>query len=178
MVTKLIIAFFLAGRPKATLYFFACQIVTEADEWMMTQRRMKMSQIAKMIFKRCTKKTHQKSHRRGKKVCFFTAQLSLSFSGGKRVGRPERLFCFPTFLFPTRFPSPCAVSLTAYVRWVLNMASDFFFFQLLSTRVFAFWQLAAQQPHWTLIQLELNWTFPGWIEPFSWMNWTFSIPGV
>ena len=85
--------------------------------------------------------------------------------GGKGSGGQNDFFISPPFFFPYDF-LPCAVSLTAYVRWVLNMASDFFFFQLLSTRVFAFWQLAARQPHWTLIQLELNWTFPGWIEFF------------
>ena len=103
------------------------------------------------------KKTPKKPPAREKSL-FLHRTAFFVLQWGKRVGRPERPFYFPTFLFPTQF-FPHAVSLTAHVRWVWNTASDFFL-QFLSTRVFAFWQLAAGQPHWTLIQLS-------WIELFQ-----------
>ena len=89
---------------------------------------------------------------------FFTAQLSLSFSGEK--GRASRTtFLFPHLSFSHTIFSPCGV-LDRARSLSLKHGVGFFFFQFLSTRVFAFWQLAAGQPHWTLIQLS-------WIELFQ-----------
>ena len=118
------------------------------------------------------KKKHQRSHRRGKKVCFFTAQLSLSFSGGKGVGRPERLFYFPTFLFPIRFSPLCGV-LDRVRSLSLKHGVGFF---LLPTFVYScFCVLTAGGPAAALnfdsvgVELNfsrLNWIFPEWIELF------------
>ena len=122
------------------------------EEW-------RWAKSTKMIFKRCKKAPKKPPARKKKVFCFFTAQLSLSFSGEKGSGVQNDLFISPPFFFPHNFfPMRCPWPRTFVESETRRRI--FFFFQFLSTRVFAFWQLAAGQPHWTLIQLS-------WIELFQ-----------
>ena len=80
-------------------------------------------------------------------------------SVGKKGRASRTTFLFPHLSFSHTIFSPCGV-LDRARSLSLKHGVGFFFFQFLSTPAFAFWQLAAGQPHWTLIQLS-------WIELFQ-----------
>ena len=174
MVTKPIIAFFFgwAARLRSIPSLVRLWRKRTNEGW--PKEEWRWAKSTKMIFKRC-KKAPKKPPARKKSFLFLHRTAFSVLQWGKRVGRPERPFYFPTFLFPTQF-FPHAVSLTAHVRWVWNTASDFFLLPIFVHSCFCVLTASGRAAALNFDSVELNWTFPDWIEFFS--EWIELFPSL
>ena len=120
------------------------------------------------------KSTKEATGAEKKFFCFFTAQLSLSFSGEKGSGVQNDLFISPPFFFPHNFfPMRCPWPLTFVESETRRRV---FFLPIFVYSCFCVLTASGRAAALNFDSVELNWTFPDWIEFFS--EWIELFPSL